>query len=91
MASLSSLILPSPPAATLVNNVANLSEGQGSLQSQMETCSSLLQQVNIVYHSPVLLSLSLSLSQVQGSVGSNLESLQNNFTQLQTRIDKLQK
>ena len=61
MASLSSLILPSPPAATLVNNVANLSEGQGSLQSQMETCSSLLQQVNIVYHSPVLLSLSLSL------------------------------
>ena len=90
MASLSSLTLPSPPAATLVNNVANLSEGQGSLQSQMETCSSLLQQVNscLSFPSPPL---SLSLSQVQGSVGSNLETLQNNFTQLQTRIDKLQK
>ena len=89
MASLSLLTPPSPPAATLVNNVANLSEGQGSLQSQMETCSSLLQQVNscLSFSSPS----PLSLSQVQGSVGSNIETLQNNFTQLQTRIDKLQK
>lgn len=59
MASLSSLTPPSPPAATLVNNVANLSEGQGSLQSQMETCSSLLQQVNscLSFSSPSPLSL----------------------------------